>query len=191
MLKWTGLDTNFMTVNSMYAMHCVTWVFGDYFMFKLCKELSGKRFAVISLIIIYSCQDVIRQCSRVAGNVVEQSFVIATLYYYLTIKPKMFDSNLNKMTALISLCFLTRSSSLVPWVPLALIKIMTDFNFLVPILVSGITVTIPMSILSVLLDSYFYGKLCCPQWNFVVLNVVENIASFFGVDPIIYYFMGF
>ena len=103
------------------------------------------------------------------------------------IKPKMFDSNLNKMTVLITMCFLSRSSSLVPWVPLSLIKIMSDFRYFVPIVVAGLTVTIPFCILSILLDSYFYGKLCCPQWNFVVLNVVENISAYFGQEPIIYY----
>ena len=66
------------------------------------------------------------------------------------------------MTLMITLCFIARSSSLVPWIPLALMKIIEDINLLVPIIVAGITVTIPICIASILIDSYFYGVLTIP-----------------------------
>lgn len=114
--------------------------------------------------------------------------MIASLSYYFDIKPKMFDSNLNKMTALITICFISRSSSLVNWIPLAFIKILEDQRFFAPILVAGLTVALPMIVFSVLIDSYFYGVLSIPQYNFVVLNVVENVSAYFGKEPVYYYF---
>jgi hypothetical protein len=164
--KWIGLDTNFLVVNSMYAMHCVLWTFGDYFFYHLVKSLTGKRCAILATVISFSNEDVFRFVSRVNANGVEGSLVIAAMYYYLKIKPQVFDVNLSKMTAFITLCFIARSSSLVPWLPLALLKIVEDYNFLMPIVVAGIFVTIPMCIASVLIDSYFYGVLTVPQFNF-------------------------
>lgn len=121
----------------------------------------------------------------------ESSLVIASLNYFYDIKPVIFDSNLNKLTVLITVCFVSRSSSLVSWIPLALFKIYDNPRFLIPIVVAGLTVALPICVISVLIDSYFYGVLCVPQFNFVVLNVVENISAYFGKEPVYYYFRHF
>lgn len=42
MLKTLQIDSNFLVVNSMYFMHCILWVFGDYYFFHLAKTLGGK-----------------------------------------------------------------------------------------------------------------------------------------------------
>jgi hypothetical protein len=41
--------------------------------------------------------------------------------------------------------------------------------------------------LSIGVDSLFYGKLTFPQYNFVYINVVQNISAAFGVDSHLYY----
>jgi hypothetical protein len=64
---------------------------------------------------------------------------------------------------------------------LALFKILENFKLFFPILVAGICVTVPLCVVSVLLDSYFYGVLTVPQINFVQFNVVENISKYFGI----------
>lgn len=95
------------------------------------------------------------------------------------------------MTLLISITFLCRSSSLAAWIPLALMKIIEDYNWFLPILVAGLTVTVPACITSVLIDSYYYGVQTVPQINFVHVNVVENVSKFFGYDPWFFYIKGF
>jgi hypothetical protein len=74
----------------------------------------------------------------------------------------MFNSDLNKMTLLISINFLARSSSLAPWIPLALFKILEDFNYFLPILVAGLSVAVPACITSILIDSFYYGVFTVP-----------------------------
>ena len=122
-LKWTGLDTNFLVVNSMYFQHCLLWTFGDVYFFFLVQTLIGKQCAILAQVVSFANDDVFRFVSRVSSNGVEGSLVIAGMYYYLKIKPQLFDKNLSLMTLMITLCFITRSSSLVPWIPLALLKI--------------------------------------------------------------------
>ena len=92
---------------------------------------------------------------------------------------------------MISICFLARSSSLAAWIPLAIFKILEDSNFFLPIVLAGLSVTIPAIGFSIALDSYYYGVLTIPQVNFVYVNVVENASKFFGVDPWYFYIKGF
>ena len=124
---------------------------------------------------------------RTALNGVEGSFAVATLYYFFHMKPKCFDRATNKLTALITISFLTRSSSLIPWVPIALLRIAEQPAFFLPIVVAALTVAIPLMAGSILLDSLFYGRLCMPQLNFLYFNVVENISKHFGTKPREYY----
>ena len=79
----------------------------------------------------------------------------------------MFNRELNIMTLLITLSFLARSSSLAAWIPLALLKIVEDPAFFVPIVVAGLTVTVPSIAISIGLDSLYYGTFTIPQINFV------------------------
>lgn len=57
-------------------------------------------------------------------NGIEGNLAIAALYYFMKIKPRINDSSLNKMTFLITISFLARSSSLAAWIPLAFFKIL-------------------------------------------------------------------
>lgn len=166
-LKLLSIDTNFLVVNSMYAMHCLIWTFGDYFYFHLASSLVNKQCAIFTTIISLTNQTVNRYVSRTSMNGVEGNLAIAALYYYTQIKPKIMDKNLTKMTLLITICFLARSSSLAAWIPLAILRIIENFSFFLPILVAGLTVTIPICAFSVGLDSYYYGTFTIPQYNFV------------------------
>jgi len=66
------------------------------------------------------------------------------------------------MTTSITLAFLVRSSSLVGWVPLALWKILSGFDYFIAIVTAGILIAIPVCILSVIIDSIEYGKFTIP-----------------------------
>lgn len=96
-------------------------------------------------------------------NGIEGNLAIMALYYFQKLhKPKMFDPNLNKMTLLITICFVARSSSLAAWIPLALLKIVEDYMFFFPILVAGLSIAIPTVLISTMIDSYYYGVLTSP-----------------------------
>ena len=124
-------------------------------------------------------------------NGVEGNLAIAALYYFSHIKPVLLDSNLAKMTLLITISFLARSSSLAAWIPLALFKINEDPSFILPIIVAFLSVTVSMIASSIALDSFYYGTFTIPQWNFVNINVVENASKYFGIDPWYFYINGF
>lgn len=185
------MDTNFLLVNSMYFMHVVVWSFGDFYFYKLVKLLVGSECAIFTTMVSMTNETVNRYVSHTSMNGVEGNLVLAALYFFHKLdKPRMFDRNLNCMTLLITICFITRSSSLAAWIPLAVLKIVEDYNFFLPILVAGLTVTVPAIVISTLIDSYYYGALTSPQINFVHVNVVENLSKFFGIEPWYFYLSG-
>lgn len=93
------------------------------------------------------------------------------------------------MTFFITMAFIIRSSSIIGWIPLALYKIFSSEHYLHPILEAGVKIAIPTFLISLSVDSFFYGQLMCPQLNFVKLNVVDNLSSHFGTEHTWYYLL--
>lgn len=61
--------------------------------------------------------------------------------------------------------------------------------YLIAILISAVAVTAPIIGLSIYIDSAYYGTWTFPPFNFVYINVVENMSRFFGEHPTFYYLL--
>ena len=159
--RFIGIDTNFMVNGSILFMNSLIQVFGDYYLYYLTKDIVGKEGAVMALSYSIINRRMNEIFSKTMTNGAEGSLCVAALYYFNNIKPK-FDKNLILMTIFISLAFIVRSSSLIGFIPLALVKIFQSCNFFTAILTSGFLVAVPTMIFSILIDSYFYGKFTIP-----------------------------
>ena len=186
-LKMVSLDTNFMIVNSIYFMHCVIWIVGDYHFFLFVRQMLGKREAIAALAYSITSEHVNDYVLRTSANSVEGNLMFVVFYYYLNLKPKIFDKNIAYLTLAITLSFTIRSSSIVGYIPLAIVVILKDFNYFIPILVAGLTITIPTILINLASDAHFYGYFTIPQYNFVYVNVVLGISKYFGEMPWFYY----
>ena len=113
--------------------------------------------------------------------------MFVVFYYYLNIKPKIFDKSLTILTLAITISFTVRSSSIVGYIPLALIVIFRDPKFLLPMIVCGVTIAIPFIVINLMSDAHFYGYFTIPQYNFLYVNIVMGISKFFGEMPWFYY----
>ena len=178
-LKMLYLDSNILVVNSMYMMHCILWVVGDFYFFKLAKEIGGTKCACFTTMVSLTNQTVNRFVSKASTNGIEGALAIASFYYYIKTKPKVNDGSLNKMTFFITIAFIIRSSSLAPWIPLAILKIFENPHYFMPFVNSAFVVTLPMILASIALDSWYYGVFTVPQLNFLRVNVVENLSKHF------------
>ena len=186
-LKAFGLDTNFMIVNSIYFMHTLVQVVGDYYCYHFVRQLLGKREAAATLIFSATSEHVNDYVLRTSANGVEGNLMFVVFYHYLNMKPKFFDKSLSMLTLAITISFAVRSSSIVGYIPLALIAIAKDINYLLPIIVAGLTITVPFVLLNLVSDAYFYGYWTVPQYNFIYVNVVLGLSKFFGEMPWYYY----
>lgn len=186
-LKLVGLDTNLMLVNSIYFMHVIIQTIGDYYCYHFVRQLLGKREAAATLIFSATSEHVNDYVLRTSANGVEGNLMFVAFYYFLNMKPKLFDRSLCMLTLAITLSFAVRSSSIVGYVPLAMIAIYQDINFLLPIIVAGLTIAIPVVLANLASDAYFYGYWTVPQYNFIYVNVVMGLSKFFGEMPWYYY----
>lgn len=187
-LKAIGMDTNFLIVNSVYFQHMLILVLGDYYGFKFVRQLVGRQEAIICLIIALIHEHSNNYILRTSVNGVESSMLYIVFYHYINMRPQLFNRSLMYLTMAITVTFIVRSSSIIGYLPLALMAIFDDQRYFVPIVVAGLTVTIPMVATALYIDSYFYGYWIVPQFNFVYFNVVEGLSNYFGLMPWYYYF---
>ena len=135
----------------------------------------GKKGALIYMVYAIFNKRINEIFSRTMTNGVEAVLCLIAFYYYSNLKYQrahskqeyfiIFDKNLASMTFAITLGFLIRSSSLIGWVPLAFFKIFSTkdvFSNTVAILAAGVFVAVPTVIISICMDSYFYGQLTIP-----------------------------
>ena len=122
-LKAVSLDTNFLLVNSVYFMHCLIWTVGDIFMLKFMTQLLGKKEAIFCLIMSFTSEYVNDYVLRTSSNGIEGNIMFASFYFFMNIKPQIFDRSTLYMTFAITISFIIRSSSIIGYLPLALVKI--------------------------------------------------------------------
>ena len=147
----------------------------------------GKREAVATIIFSATSEHVNDYVLRTSANGVEGNLMFVVFYHFLNMKPKFFDKSLSMLTLAITISFAVRSSSIVGYLPLALMAIVQDINFLLPIIVAGLTITVPFVLFNLASDAYFYGYWTVPQYNFIYVNVVLGLSKFFGEMPWYYY----
>ena len=181
-LRFLKIDSNCLVNNSLYLMHCLLIVVGDYYMYHVAKMFIGKRGAAVTMLYLLFNFTINQIFSKTLTNGAESVFCQMAFYYFARLKPK-FDRNMALMTLSITLAFIVRSSSLIGFIPLALFQMFQSCDDFLAILQSAIFVALPTFTLSIVCDSIYYGKWACPQYNFVYVNVVEDITAYFGVEP--------
>lgn len=122
---------------------------------------------------------------RTLTNGVESILYIIGFYYFLDVNHQ-FNKTSAIMTAVISLAFMMRNTSVVGWIPLLLLKIVHEnafFNFLK----AGFLVAIPVVAICILSDSLYFGQLTISSYNFLQANLTEGLSKYFGTDPFDFY----
>ena len=155
---------------------------GDVSMIQIFEKLFGKDKNDIFRIIYASNWFMLYCSSRTLINTFETSLSNIALRLYL-------DQN-QFYVSLIALCFMTRPTTAIFWIPLVL----HDALFRTPFKELCLKM-IPLAILSVLsviaIDSWFYGEITIVPWNFLRINLLQNISVQYGVHPWHWYFSNF
>lgn len=80
------------------------------------------------------------------------------------------------MITCISMAFIIRSTSVIGWVPLLLFKLCSSPCRYLVSFVKSVPILVVLLLISLTIDQKFYGRRTFPQFNFVYLNVVENLS---------------
>ncbi|XP_062860533.1 GPI mannosyltransferase 3 [Trichomycterus rosablanca] len=125
-------------------------------------------------------------CTRTLTNSMETTLTTLALCYYPLQSIKTHNSW--KYLSLVSLAVVVRPTALIVWLPLLLCHVWRDDNKLKLITQHALPVAAATLVLSTLIDCIFYGKWIFVQWNFLKLNVLHNVAEFYGAHPWHWYF---
>lgn len=166
-------------------------ILNDYFVWKIGKKIigvNGTRIAML-LLLINRCQN--EYIIRCFTNGLEQIFNVIGFYFFIDQRDR-FNLNTVILTALISLAFMMRNTSPIGWIPLLAYKVLMEGS-LVPFILSGIFVAIPILALCTYVDTAYYGG---DEWvftgiNFLKVNVVHGLSKYFGEDPWYWYLIAF
>jgi phosphatidylinositol glycan class B len=180
LLRLTGTDSNFLMVNSLFFMNTLLQVVTDYFIYMLAKKMLGTKGAKISFLFTLFHFQTNTILQRTLTNTPETAFTIAALYFYSDLAP-VVDTRMELMTVSITLAFIVRSSSIIGWVPLLLAKMYQSKAYIISFLTVAY-IAILLIIISISIDSMFYKRLTCPQYNFLYYNILESLSEKFGVD---------
>jgi phosphatidylinositol glycan class B len=114
-------------------------------------------------------------------------FTVVAFYFYLDQKDK-FTVNTVILTALISFAFMMRNTSPVGWIPLLAIKVLREGS-LVPFIISGLFVALPILFFCVYVDTKMYNAdtWVLTGYNFLEMNILHGLSKYFGEDGPLYY----
>lgn len=127
--------------------------------------------------------------NRLSAEVVSMYLLIGIFIVINRINSKPKSSRLILIGVLIGLAFFVRYAIILALVPLCiwgLIRLKLQWRGILSIAL-GITAIV---ILSIVLDSLFYGELTLAPYNYFEANFIQNRAAHFGVYPWHFYYSG-
>ena len=159
-------------------MNALLVVVGDIYTYKMALRVGNEEVALVALVYVLFSKTYVLMCLKTMTNSAESVLCMMALYYYSKLKydkSLLYTRELVMLTTCVTLNFLVRSSSLMGWIPLILLAAMLSkrpvASFITLIQV-GVTITIPLFLLSIAVDSLYYGRLVFTQFNFAYVNVV-------------------
>ena len=157
---------------------------GDLFLYKLAvkrfNSIVGRWTLICYLISWFAFYSV----TRTLTNSLETVFTTIALFYWPTSNSDKC-SNIEILKSLIfaAVSCLMRPTAAVVWIPLCALHIFSLSNKLSFVVKCILPVGAIAMLWSLVVDSWFYGRLTFVQLNFLRFNVVKNRGTFYGSHP--------
>ena len=198
-LKMLHLDYYIMIQYAPNVFHVLLSLLADWYFVKIIHKLSNEHFssskykdswvhyankvAAVGLLIYYTSWYSSLLMARTFSNTIEAAFNAVIMYKWLKIKGdgKLIDVDAIILTVLITMSFIMRNTSIVPWlIPMAY-KVFIHKTFM-KFLFWGFSIAVPIMMISVAWDSYYYGGLTFTAYNFLNFNVLSGQSKHFGIN---------
>lgn len=190
-LKVFGLENSSLFILAPKLIQSIFAATNDLFVYLIAVKLFNSKVAKIALLFSLTSWFNYFASVRILSNVLESTVTIIAFYYWIPLiyNLKKNDSlpvyDLVKVVCLISLGPFIRTSNIIIAVYFLSILFFNirDFNRFYNVF--GITLLIGLVALLIegLLNYSFYGKFIIPHLNFIYINVIENVSSFYGHEP--------
>jgi len=187
-LKYFRIDFQPLVLASPYIAHFPLLIASDLSLWKIGKKVVGKPATRIAFIMMLTNHWMVELMCRCFTNTCEMVCTVCAFVFYMRQKDK-FTGSTAAFTSILVAGFVMRSTTPVGWIPLLLLKMIKD-NALIPFLIAGIAVAVPLIGICIFIDSSYYqqagqtqdGKfeIILSSYNFLKLNVLEGLSKYFG-----------
>jgi hypothetical protein len=141
-------------------MNGILWWIADTHFYESIKTIYGVRLAKFSMLIYLISVYPLYVLPRTLSNSFEAMLLMIAVNQYLKISSggKVWDKHAIILTVIITLSFIVRNTSIVPWLLPMAWKVFKEKTFQ-KFFVCGVFIAIPIFLFSITLDSLYYGRL--------------------------------
>lgn len=123
--------------------------------------------------------------TRTLLNTVETCLTTIALSLY----PRHYEPDSHKFLWIVALLSFIRPTAAILWFPLCIIHMRKSIHSVAELLIKRyLLIGLIVGGIAVALDSYAYGRFIITPYEFFKLNVLENVGSFYGIQPWYWYF---
>ena len=159
---------------------------GDLYLYKLATKLFDHKVGMWTLLCNVMSWFTFYCVTRTVTNSTETVLTVMGLYHWPwspVSKQAAMQSNVYAALLLAGAACLVRPTAAIVWVPLALLHLITTDSKLRFLFQEVLPIGFAMLGFSVIIDSWFYGKLIFVQFKFLQFNVLNNVGAFYGSHP--------
>lgn len=189
-LKVLGLDSSIIVIYGPHFIQAVLTAFSDLCLYEVTlKYFQNEKIAVYSYLFNLLSWFLFYTGSRTLSGTASMCFVSYALYFYPIgkIKEASRDNNHNKTQRklklsliFISVSCIIRPTSLIVWGTFLLISFYQKHASIANVFLACVNILPIVTVLLFGIDYYFYKQLVFTHWNFLRINVYENVASSYG-----------
>ena len=159
---------------------------GDFYLYKLANKLFDHEVGVFTLLCNVLSWFNFYCVTRVLTNSTETVLTVMGMFYWpwnTVSKQAALQSNMHAALLLAGAACLIRPTAAVVWLPLAILHLFTTDEKLAFLFKDALPISLLLVGFSVIIDSWFYGKLILVQLKFLQFNVWNNMGAFYGSHP--------
>ncbi|EFO91521.1 CRE-EIF-1 protein [Caenorhabditis remanei] len=187
LLKILSLDTHVLVYHIPRLAHALLFVLADYSFYKVCLRLCRTKGIAENSFLAYLSSWFVFYCApRTLSNSLETSLTLIALNWF-PFEGKNYKGPTWPYIALGVLTVVIRPTVSLIWIVFGLHHLYHHSNPIRLLLRTVLPVTLPILIITILIDSLAYGEPTIPLWNFLQFNVVQGGSALFGVHPWYWY----
>ncbi|ROT64741.1 hypothetical protein C7M84_017308 [Penaeus vannamei] len=175
-----NLDYPLLLIHLPRVLHAGAFAVGDFFTWKLSRKLYNKDAAHWTHVCLMSSWFLEYCAPRTLTSCVEMVLTSVALWFYPW-KSKRESCSVSYLW-LVGISCILRPTSAVLFVPLCLHHVWAS-NSRLWLTVKFIAIVLAVLVLSVGLDSWYYGQLVVVPWRFVHFNIASGLAAHYGTHP--------
>jgi hypothetical protein len=131
--------------------------------------------------------------TRTFSNTIEAALLPMALYFWTKVKgndKQIISSHALYLTIIITISFILRNTSIIPWLPVMMYKVFIHKTFQ-KFMFCGVFIAVPLLLLSFGLDSWYYGKWTSTAYNFLDFNVLSGQSAYFETNSPLNYILSY